>query len=70
VGALAFTLIRGAVIGWYPYPVMDVTTLGYAKVVLNCVWVSVLLLGLAGAATAVDGRLSRREARLAESATV
>jgi hypothetical protein len=67
---LVFTLIRGGVIGWYPYPFIDVTTLGYAKVVLNCVWVSVLLLGLAGGATAVDGGLSRREARSAESATV
>ena len=67
---LTFTLIRGAVIHWYPYPFIDVTTLGYAKVVLNCVWVSVLLLGLAGGATAADGGLSRREARSSESATV
>src|SRR6266571_1200941 len=31
---LIFTLIRGAVIGWYPYPFIDVTRLGYAKVTL------------------------------------
>ncbi len=54
---LIFTLIRGAVIGWYPYPFIDVTRLGYAKVTLNCVWVSLLLLGLAAAAVAADRRL-------------
>lgn len=54
---LAFTLIRGAVIGWYPYPFLDVTRLGYAKAVLNCAWVALLLLGLAAAAVAADRRL-------------
>jgi hypothetical protein len=54
---LIFTLIRGAVIAWYPYPFIDVTHLGYAKAALNCVWVSLLLLGLAAAAVAVDRRL-------------
>jgi hypothetical protein len=56
---LAFTLIRGSVIHWYPYPFIDVTRIGYAKALLNCVWVSLLLLGLAAGATAIDGRLGR-----------
>ncbi len=56
---LAFTLIRGAVIHWYPYPFIDVTKIGYAKALLNCVWVSLLLLGLAAGATVIDGRLGR-----------
>lgn len=51
---LAFTLIRGAVIDWYPYPFIEVTRLGYAKVMLNCVWVSLLLLGLAAVAAGAD----------------
>jgi hypothetical protein len=59
---LAFTLIRGAVIGWYPYPFIDVTQLGYAKTILNCVWVALLFLGLAAAATALDTRLTSRAA--------
>lgn len=28
---LAYTLIRGAMINWYPYPFLDVSTLGYGK---------------------------------------
>ena len=54
---LAFTLIRGAIIHWYPYPFIDVTTLGYAKAILNCFWLSLLFLGLAAGATTLDARL-------------
>jgi hypothetical protein len=56
---LGFTLIRGAVIHWYPYPFIDVTKIGYGGTVLNCIWVSVLLLGLAGAAVWIDRLLPR-----------
>jgi hypothetical protein len=56
---LAFTLIRGAVIHWYPYPFLDVTTIGYGKAVLNSFWVLLLLLGVAAGATALDSRLGR-----------
>ncbi|GAB2537438.1 Pr6Pr family membrane protein [Rhodanobacter koreensis] len=31
----AYVLIRGAVNGWYPYPFLDVTTLGYLHVLIN-----------------------------------
>jgi len=55
---VAFTLIRGAGWHWYPYPFIDVTTLGYGKVALNCVWVALLLLGLAAGATLLDRRLA------------
>ena len=55
---LAFTLIRGSVIGWYPYPFIDVTKLGYGDVALNCVWVALLMLGLAAGAAAIDRRLA------------
>lgn len=54
---LVFTLVRGAVVGFYPYPFLDVSTLGYLKVSLNCVWVALLLLGLAAGASAIDSRL-------------
>jgi hypothetical protein len=56
---LAFTLIRGAVIHWYPYPFLDVTTIGYGKAILNSFWVLLLLLGVAAGATALDSRLGR-----------
>jgi hypothetical protein len=57
---LAFTLIRGAIITWYPYPFIDVSKIGYARVAVNCVWLSLLLLGLAAGATALDRRFARR----------
>jgi hypothetical protein len=59
VAWLAFTLIRGHVVGFYPYPFIDVRVLGYGEVVLNCVWVSLLMLALAGGAVTLDRRLSR-----------
>jgi hypothetical protein len=36
------TLIRGELVGWYPYHFIDVGVLGYAKVAVNCRWVAVL----------------------------
>jgi hypothetical protein len=56
-GWLAFTLLRGAIAHWYPYPFIDVTQLGYGGAAVNCVWVALLMLGLAAAATVVDARL-------------
>ncbi|HEY5429128.1 MAG TPA: Pr6Pr family membrane protein [Solirubrobacteraceae bacterium] len=55
---LAFTLIRGAIAHWYPYPFIDVTALGYGRAAVNCVWVALLMLGLAAGATVLDGRLA------------
>ena len=56
---LCFTLIRGAVVHWYPYPFIDVTVLGYGGAALNCVWVALLLLGLAAGSDVLDRRLRR-----------
>lgn len=56
---LSFTLIRGAIIHWYPYPFIDVTQLGYGRAAVNCVWVALLMLGLAAGATVLDNRLGR-----------
>lgn len=58
VAWLAFTLIRGAIVGFYPYPFVDVRLLGYVDVAINCVWVSFLMLSLAGGAVLLDRRLS------------
>jgi hypothetical protein len=54
---VTFTLIRGAIYPWYPYPFIDVSQLGYARAALNCVWVALLMLGVAAAASAIDRRL-------------
>lgn len=59
---LSFTLARGAIIGWYPYAFIDVSRLGYGEVAFNCVWVTVLWLGLAAGAGSIDRRLRRPSA--------
>ena len=53
---LVFTLVRGAIAHWYPYPFIDVTRLGYGPALVNAVWVTLLFLGLACGAVAVDRR--------------
>ncbi len=60
VAWLAFTLSRGAAIGWYPYPFIDVAKIGYVKAVVNAIWVALLFLGIAAGATALDRRLPGR----------
>ena len=54
-----FTLIRGGLVGWYPYPFIDVEALGLGDVLVNCAWVAVLYLGVAAALTTFDGWLAR-----------
>lgn len=60
VAWLAFTLVRGALIGWYPYPFVDVIALGYPRALLNCLGITVLFAALVVAAWQVDRLLSRR----------
>jgi hypothetical protein len=60
---LAFTLVRGALIDYYPYPFVDVTRLGYAQVALNCLGITVLFLALAAVAAGLDRVLAARAAR-------
>ncbi|TAK70290.1 MAG: hypothetical protein EPO13_04935 [Actinomycetota bacterium] len=43
---LAYTLIRGAQLQWYPYPFIDVTAHGYGQVAVNCLAVTVLFVVL------------------------
>lgn len=57
---LVFTLVRGAFVGFYPYPFVDVDLHGYGRVLLNCLLVAVLFLALAAGATSLDRRLQRK----------
>ncbi|GAA1134752.1 Pr6Pr family membrane protein [Kribbella jejuensis] len=57
---LIFTLVRGAFVGFYPYPFVNVDEHGYGRVLLNCLLVAVLFLALAAGATALDRRLRRK----------
>ena len=55
-----FTLIRGALIDFYPYPFVDVTEHGYPIVMLNIAAVSALFAGLGMAAVQADRRMGAR----------
>jgi hypothetical protein len=51
---LIATLIRGAIVKFYPYPFLDATTHGYLKVAVNCLLVAVLFLALSIGAARLD----------------
>jgi hypothetical protein len=56
---LAFTLARGAVDGWYPYPFIDVGELGAGRVILNVLGITAGFVALAAGALGLDRLLSR-----------
>jgi hypothetical protein len=58
---LAYTLIRGAFVHWYPYPFIDVDRHGYGYVALACVGVALLLLALAAGCVVADRALGPAE---------
>ncbi|PKA15350.1 Pr6Pr family membrane protein [Leptospira haakeii] len=62
-----FTLIRGAIMEWYPYNIMDVPRLGYSGVAINIVGIFVLFLLIAGLLALFDRILSSRFGRISFS---
>jgi hypothetical protein len=61
---MIFTLIRGRLASdFYPYPFADVHALGYLRVSINSLWIALLFVGLAAAATALDSRLPGERVR-------
>jgi hypothetical protein len=54
---LAYTLVRGAIWTWYPYPFLDAATRGYAPVALAAVAVTVVLGAVAALFALGDARL-------------
>ncbi len=64
---LVYALVRGAVIGAYPYFFINVVTLGYGTVLLNLAGVLLLGLVIALVLWALDRWLVRRRARAATS---
>jgi hypothetical protein len=55
---MIFTVIRGPLASdFYPYPFADVHALGYLRVSINGLWIALLFVGVAAAATALDPRL-------------
>ena len=58
---LIIILFRGALAGYYPYPFVNVTKLGYAKVFLNCGMVLIAFLFFSALLVAV-ARVSKKQA--------
>jgi hypothetical protein len=65
---LLYTLVRGAITGFYPYPFLDADAEGYAAVSVACLGIALLFVGLAALAGKVDGRLARTPAGAAREA--
>jgi hypothetical protein len=66
-----WTLLHGAVAGWYPYPFLDVAQLGYARALVDMAFVVLLALALLGLFRLLDARLpaTRRRKAFAGTAT-
>jgi hypothetical protein len=54
---LLYTLVRGPVVGWYPYPFLDPRTHGYAAVVVGCVLVAAAFLAVSALLCWIAARL-------------
>lgn len=60
VAWLAFTMVRGPIVDYYPYPFLDVRDLGYARVTLNAAFVSLMFFIFAASVMGADWVLVRR----------
>ena len=58
---LVFILIRGAFSGFYPYPFLDVTTLGYQKVFINSLGVTIIFIILSALFITIGNLTSRHK---------
>jgi hypothetical protein len=63
LGWIAYTMLRGALVGWYPYPFLDPAPGGYGPVIATTLVILasgiVLCLLVAGVGNALGGRLAR-----------
>lgn len=61
VAYFAYAMLRGAILGVYPYPFIDVTTIGYGRALLNACGLLIVFV-IVGYATVGLGRLEWRRA--------
>ena len=57
---LTYTLLRGSIVDWYPYPFLDPRPHGSGEVLLSCVSVAVIIGVLAYAVSWVGTKLAQR----------
>ena len=62
ISYLIYILVLGIVTGWYPYPFINVSQLGYPRALLNALIVTVLLLFVGAVYRIIDARLGRAKA--------
>jgi hypothetical protein len=60
---LAWAMLRGTLVGEYPYPILEANTLGYGQVALNCLIMVVLFVAIFAVAVGLDRLLGRIVAR-------
>ena len=58
---LGWTLLHGAASGWYPYPFLDVTELGYPRAILNIVGFVLVFLALEMVLIGIGRALASRD---------
>lgn len=56
----AWTLLHGAISGWYPYPFLSVAKEGGERVAINMAWMALFFVVLGYAIRWIDGRLASR----------
>ena len=56
---VAVVLLRGQSSGYYPYPFVDVSALGFSKVIVNCIILFIIFLALSLLTMAIARRISR-----------
>jgi hypothetical protein len=56
-----YTLLRGAAVGWYPYPFLDAQVLGYSRVSVNAVTLLAVFLMLGLIVIAIGRWMGRKE---------
>ena len=61
---LVYSLIRGAIYRWYPYPFLNVLTFGYSKVILNAVILIAVFMLSGLALIGLDKKLGKRTASI------
>lgn len=58
---LVYSLVRGPITDWYPYPFLDVDTHGYATVLITCAVMAAGLIAWIAAVVKIGDALGRRE---------
>ncbi|RDI98836.1 hypothetical protein DVT68_10025 [Dyella solisilvae] len=61
-GYFFYVMLRGAIAGWYPYPFLDVKTLGYAQVLVDAIAVLLAFIAVGLLLVALGRRQARRQA--------